>query len=183
MVPTSEASVSQQLAEARTDTWNDVTLVWSLFGSTGMIIAVGLVVSGLILLATRNWRLAVVPVLASLVQEAVFLLAANIVDRPRPPVGQLDVAPPTASYPSGHVGASAALYFTFALLALRIRIVWVRWLTFVVCLAIPPLVAFGRVYRGMHYLTDIAVGLLNGMTCALLALWWYRSQHEGSKSR
>jgi membrane-associated phospholipid phosphatase len=87
----------------------------------------------------------------------------------------LDVAPPTASYPSGHVGASTALYLTFALLALSIRTVWVRWLTVVVCLAIPLLVAFGRLYRGMHHATDVGAGLLNGITCAVLAHWWYRT--------
>jgi membrane-associated phospholipid phosphatase len=107
----------------RTDSWNTLTLAWSLLGSTGLIIGVGVIVAALILGRTKNWRLAAVPVVASILQEAIFLLAANIVDRPRPPVVHLDKAPPTASYPSGHVGASTALYLTFALLALSIRTV------------------------------------------------------------
>ena len=172
-IPTGEEALNRGLEAARTDAWNVVTLAWSLLGSTGLIIGVGILVSALILVRTGNWRLAAVPVLASVLQEAIFLLAANIVDRPRPPVAHLDEAPPTASYPSGHVGASTALYVTFALLALPIRTVWVRWLTVVVCLAIPILVAFGRLYRGMHHLTDVGAGFVNGVVCAFLAHWWY----------
>jgi membrane-associated phospholipid phosphatase len=123
-IRTREVSMSRKLEQARTDTWNDVTLACSLLGSTGLIIGVGILVAALILGRTKNWRLAAVPVLASILQEAIFLLAANVIDRPRPPVAHLDAAPPTASYPSGHVGASTALYLTFALLALHIRTVW-----------------------------------------------------------
>jgi membrane-associated phospholipid phosphatase len=47
-----------------------------------------------------------------------------------------------------------------------------------VCLAVPLLVAFGRLYRGMHHLTDIGAGLLNGITCAFLAHWWYRTNQQ-----
>ena len=61
---------------------------------------------------------------ATVLQQAIFLIAANVVDRPRPPVAQLDVAPQAASYPSGHVGASTTLYLTFALLALQVRTAW-----------------------------------------------------------
>ncbi len=176
-IPTGEESVSRSLEAARTDTWNVVTLAWSLLGSTGLIIGVGILVAALILGRTKNWRLAAVPVLATILQEAIFLLAANLVDRRRPPVMHLDEAPPTASYPSGHVGASTALYLSFALLALYIRTVWLRWLTLVVCLSVPLLVTFGRLYRGMHHITDVGAGLLNGIVCAFLAHWWYRTNH------
>ena len=179
-VGTPEVSINVALAGSRTDRWNDITLVWSLFGSTGMIIGVGIIVAALILGRTKNWRLAAVPVLAGILQEAIFLIAANIVDRPRPPVATMDEAPPTASYPSGHVGAATALYLTFALLALQIRIAWLRWLTIIVCLAMPLLVAFARLYRGMHHLTDIGAAFLNGITCVFLAYWWYRAGERSS---
>ena len=173
---TSEASISEALEQSRTATWNTVTLAWSLLGSQGGIFGVGIIVAALILGRTKDRWLAAVPVVATVLQQAIFLIAANIVDRPRPQVAQLDEAPPTASYPSGHVGASTTLYLTFALLALQIRTAWLRRLTITVCLAVPLLVAFGRLYRGMHYLTDVLAALLNGITCALLTYWWYRSR-------
>jgi membrane-associated phospholipid phosphatase len=61
--------------------------------------------------------------------------------------------------------------------------VWLRRLTVIVCLAIPPLVAFGRLYRGMHHLTDIGAAFLNGITCALLTYWWYRADKRQRDSR
>ena len=181
-IHTSEDSISVALEESRTDAWNTITLAWSLLGSQGGIIGVGIIVAALILAYTKNRRLAAVPVVASILHETIFLIAANIVDRPRPGVAHLDEAPPTASYPSGHVGASTTLYLTFALLALQIRTAWIRRLTVIVCLAVPLLVAFGRLYRGMHHLTDIGAALLNGITCALLTYWWYRSSERPSAS-
>lgn len=177
---TSESSISEALEQSRTATWNTITLAWSLLGSQGGIFGVGIIVAALILGRTKNWRLAAVPVVATILQQAIFLIVTNIVDRPRPHVAHLDDAPPTASYPSGHVGASTTLYLTFALLALQIRTAWLRWLTMIVCLAVPLLVAFGRLYRGMHHLTDVGAALLNGITCALLTCWWYRSSKRRS---
>jgi undecaprenyl-diphosphatase len=113
-----------------------------------------------------------VPAIAILVETAIFLSIASLVDRERPPVEKLDVAPPTSSYPIGHVGASTALYLAFAILARRIERSWLRRTIFI-CLATPILVAFARLYRGMHYLTDVAAGLITGIVSALLAYGWY----------
>jgi membrane-associated phospholipid phosphatase len=66
------------------------------------------------------------------------------------------------------------LYFAFALLALGIERAWLRWTTIILCLAMPLLVAFSRLYRGMHHVTDVSAGMLNGAICALLAYGWYR---------
>ena len=35
-------------------------------------------------------------------------------------------------------------------------------------------VAFARLYRGMHYVTDVAAGIVDGIVCMLLAYGWYR---------
>ena len=112
------------------------------------------------------------PAIAIAIQASVFVAATTIADRPRPTVQHLDPAPPTSSYPSGHMGASTALYLTFALMAQRIETVWLRRLVTVVCAIIPLLVGYARLYRGMHHLLDILVGMVNGIVCALLA-WNY----------
>ena len=69
---------------------------------------------------TKQWWVAVIPALAISLQATVFVIAANLVNRPRPDVERLDPAPPTSSYPSGHTGASFALYLTFALSLIHI---------------------------------------------------------------
>jgi membrane-associated phospholipid phosphatase len=70
------------------------------------------------------------------------------------------------------VGATTALYLSFALLAQRLERPWMRRLATTVCLLVPVLVAWARLYRGMHHLSDILVGAANGLACALLA-WAY----------
>jgi membrane-associated phospholipid phosphatase len=127
---------------------------------------------GLIWFLTKQWWVAVVPAIAIAVQATVFVLATAVTGRDRPEVEHLDPAPPTSSYPSGHVGASTALYFTLAAMCQRIANPVLRWVLTVACLVIPFLVAYARLYRGMHHLSDVLVGFLNGLTCAILA-WLY----------
>ena len=94
-----------------------------------------------------------------------------VTGRPRPDVPHLDPAPPTSSYPSGHVGASVALYASFAIMATTIERSWLRRTVIAVCSVIPILVAYARLYRGMHHLSDVIIGALNGLICAGLAAY------------
>ena len=100
-----EESVSKDLASHRTATWNSITAVWSHLGNTEIVIGVCVVVAAILLWRTRNWRLAVTPVIAIALQATIFVIATHVIGRPRPQVTELDPAPPTSSYPSGHVGA------------------------------------------------------------------------------
>jgi undecaprenyl-diphosphatase len=102
----------------------------------------------------------------------VFVTSAAVVGRERPDVEQLDDSPPTSSYPSGHTGASTAFYLVLAILAQRITRPALRWAATATCLLVPVLVAFARLYRGMHQPTDVALGVVNGVVCAWLA-WRY----------
>lgn len=166
--------MNDELAAHRTPGWNLVTLVWSHLGNTETVIGVCLVVAGVLLWRTRDWRFAAVPAIALLLQAIIFATVSNLVDRDRPSVAKLDVSPPTTSYPSGHTGASTALYVALALLALQIARTWLRRLVITVCLLVPLLVAFARLYRGMHHVTDVAAAGVVGLGCALLAHGWYR---------
>lgn len=172
--PRWEDGLSASLEQRRTATWDAVTRVWSLIGNTEVIIGVCVVAVGLIWWRTKQWWVAIIPAIAISVQAAVFVGSSAIVGRDRPQVRPLDPAPPTSSYPSGHAGAAVALYLTFALLAQRIEQPWLRRLVTGVCLVIPILVAVARLYRGMHHLLDIVIGILNGLCCAALAWNWLR---------
>jgi undecaprenyl-diphosphatase len=168
----SEDTISKDVQETRTSLWDDVTMVWSHIGNTEIVIGVCVVAVSLIWWRTREWWRALVPAIAIALQATVFVIATAVVGRPRPHVPHLDPAPPTSSYPSGHVGAATALYVSFALLAQSIERPALRRLVTAVFLLIPLLVAYARLYRGMHHLSDILIGALNGLACALLA-WAY----------
>ncbi|MEP6649851.1 MAG: phosphatase PAP2 family protein, partial [Lapillicoccus sp.] len=167
-----ESSVNQTLQAGRTPTWDTITMVWSRIGNTEIVIGVCVVMVALIWWLTKQWWVAVIPAIAIAIQATVFVVATAVTGRDRPEVEHLDPAPPTSSYPSGHVGAATALYFTLAALCQRIRNPALRWVLTVVCLLIPFLVGYARLYRGMHHLTDVIVGFVNGIVCAVLA-WNY----------
>jgi len=67
------------------------------------------------------------------------------------------------SFPSGHVGASTA--FFGVLLIARRRVGFV-------CVAIPVLIGFSRIYLGAHYLSDVACAAVLGTLCALVIAYF-----------
>lgn len=173
-----EAELSERLVAGRTPAMDAITSVWSNIGATFFIISACVVVVALLWWRTKQWWLAVVPAIAISVQSSVFVTAAAVVGRTRPEVEHLDAAPPTSSFPSGHVGASTAFYLTLALLSRRIRNPVLRWAATIACLAVPLLVAYARMYRGMHHPSDVVVGMFNGAVCAVLAWRYLRRESE-----
>jgi membrane-associated phospholipid phosphatase len=168
-----EDSIDRGLAAHRSATWNSITLTLSAMGNRE-IIAVAVILSvALLWWQTSDIRLALVPALAVLIAQTIFYFASTIVARARPAVVRLDQVPFTSSYPSGHSGATTALYLSLGLMALRLRHKWLRWLLATVCVLVPLAVMFARLYRGMHHPTDVAAGMLIGLTCAWLAYSWH----------
>ncbi|MEU4127103.1 diacylglycerol kinase family protein [Streptomyces virginiae] len=167
---TLEDRLSQDFAAHRSPVGNGVTAGLSLAASTEGIIAVTLLCVAVLLALppAPRWAEAVFLGVSVAVQSAVFLVVTFFVERPRPDVPQLDGAPPTSSFPSGHVGASVALYGGLAALVLhRARGPW-RYLAAGVLLLVPPAVGLSRVYRGMHHPSDVLGGLLNGAATLLV---------------
>jgi membrane-associated phospholipid phosphatase len=179
---TSEESVNTSLESSRTSLWDAVTLFFSWTGATVSIIGVCLVMVALVWWRTRQWWFAAVPLIAISLQAMVFFFTTLLIDRERPAVEKLDESPPTSSFPSGHTGAATGLYFTLALLALRIPNPALRRAVVGVCLAIPLLVATARLYRGMHRVSDVVVAIVNGSIAALLAWCWLRRSDARSEA-
>lgn len=169
-----EERLNRSLESSRTALVDNITLVFSWAGATASIIGVCLVVVALVWRHTRQWWYAVVPLIAISAQALVFFFTTLLIDRERPDVEKLDDSPPTSSFPSGHTGAATGLYFTLALMALRIRHPALRAVVVTVCLLVPFLVASARLYRGMHHVSDVVVAMVNGLVACLLAWNWLR---------
>ncbi|MEN0129107.1 MAG: phosphatase PAP2 family protein [Brevundimonas sp.] len=167
-----EKAVNDWFVDQRTPTLNDVTAVICQIGNTPIVVAIAFATMIALLVWTRQWWFALIPGLAIGLQAAVFLSSSLVVGRERPDVDHLDDAPPTSSYPSGHTGASTALYVTLALVAQRITNRALRVVVTILLLLAPLAMGTARLYRGMHSLSDVLVGLANGIVCALLA-WNY----------
>ncbi|MCC2333563.1 phosphatase PAP2 family protein [Cellulomonas wangsupingiae] len=167
-----EASINEWFVTQRTPALDAVTTVLSAIGQTEFLIGACLLAMALIWWRTRQWWYAIIPGLAVAVQAVIFLTSALVVGRERPEVEHLDHAPPTSSFPSGHTGAATAFYLTMAFGAQRITHPVARWAATVLCVLVPVAVGVARTYRGMHSLSDVVVGFLNGATCAVIA-WNY----------
>lgn len=57
-----------------------------------------------------RWRASIVLVMATIGELPTFVTVAAVVNRPRPDGSHLDMATPTASFPSEHTGAAVAFY-------------------------------------------------------------------------
>lgn len=166
-----EDGVNRAFAAHRGEPFTELSEWLSLLASTQSVIGLTLLfVAALLLLPRVAWRReAAFLALSVAAQSAVFLLVTLVVERSRPDVPHLDPAPPTSSFPSGHVGAATALFGGLAVLAAT-RLHGVRRVLAVGALAlIPVAVALSRLYRGMHHPSDVLGGLLNG-ACTLFVV-------------
>jgi undecaprenyl-diphosphatase len=102
-------------------------------------------------------------------EVTVFITASFVVDRGRPPISQLDSIPPTSSYPSGHTAAAVAFYGAIAIIVFwhtRNRVA--RSVAVAAAILLPVIVGSSRMYRGMHHLSDVAVGATIGLLSLLV---------------
>jgi membrane-associated phospholipid phosphatase len=158
-----DAGVNRWLAGERTGELNDVTIYTSETGGTLAVTALAVVAVAVAAFVWRRWREPMLVAVAVAGEVGIFLLVTLLVDRDRPPVRHLDEAPPTSSFPSGHTAATIALWGALAVLASeRARSALVRGLFLTLAVALPLLVASSRLYRGMHFPTDVLGGVALG---------------------
>jgi membrane-associated phospholipid phosphatase len=158
-----DADVSRWVAGERSPGLNDVTAVTTEIGGTLTITILAVLSVAVAALVWRRWREPMLVAVAVAGEVAIFLVVTMLVDRKRPPVPHLDEAPPTSSFPSGHTAATIVLWGALAVLASeRARSALVRGLFLTLAVLLPLLVASSRMYRGMHYLSDVLGGALLG---------------------
>lgn len=155
----------------RTPGWTDASFIGSEI--SGGVVVVGLLVLVAIVMAfKRRWRVGAFVVFAVAVESGTYRATTLLVERRRPDVERLESLPVDASYPSGHTAASIALYSGIAFL-LTSRLAQGPWRVAIwaVALAIPPIVALSRIYRGMHHPIDALAGVPIGIAAILVALF------------
>jgi undecaprenyl-diphosphatase len=143
----------------------DTVTHWMTFGAeTYTVIGIGLVFFVGMRVRLHRWRESLFLLAAVLGEVTIFVCSTLVIDRSRPPVPHLDDAPPTSSFPSGHMAAAVTLYGALALIALSSsRRPWLRAFAVTVAVVVPICVGLARLYRGMHYPTDVLAGALLGM--------------------
>ncbi len=164
-----DLAVSEWFAAQRTETLNSVAHVVANASDWAGVIPICVVLAVVGRLVWHRWREAGLIVGALLFEKAVFLSTTFLVDRPRPPVGQIGGNPPTSSFPSGHVAAAVALYMgLFVVLGWHVHGNRARALLFAVLTLPVVAVALARLELGMHHLTDVFAGAVLGVISILV---------------
>jgi len=165
-----DLDVNQWFVDHRSPGWDDFSLFWSHFADTLTIIGVA-AVACLVLWRRHEWRWIAVIVFGLVLEAGVFISVNHLVRRERPPVLTLGEAPSTFSFPSGHIAATVVLYGALAvILATATRSTVARALIFLVPVGFALSVGFARVYRGMHFLSDVIAGALLGALALITVL-------------
>jgi membrane-associated phospholipid phosphatase len=165
-----DASPVEWMAERRTPFLDALSFVGSEI-SGGFVIP-GLVGAVVIISAfQRRWLLAGFVLASIVIESATYRTTVFFVDRDRPDIERLEGLPVDASFPSGHVAASIAVYSGFALLLTsRMASTRAKALVWAAALVLPPIVAVSRMYRGMHHPSDTLAGVCIGIAALTLAL-------------
>ena len=139
-------------------------------------------ISGSKLITTLSETLTIITLTALVGETAIFTATTLFIDRPRPSVPHLDAAPPTSSFPSGHTAAAVCFYGSIAAIVLwHSRHRWIKVAAVVICAAVPVLIAGSRVFRGMHYPTDVLAGALLGAIWLTVVIYYVRSHDAGGR--
>ncbi|WP_434743407.1 phosphatase PAP2 family protein [Micromonospora sp. SH-82] len=152
----------------RTPFGDDVSYWWSKVGDTHAILLISMVFCPLVLAVWRRWRPVLFVALTMFGELTLFLATAAAVDRPRPPIENLDGPMPTSSFPSGHIAATLCLWVAVAVVVFPRTDRWWRWVFVGLAVVMPVGVAISRMYRGMHHPTDFMGAML--LTAAWIGL-------------
>ena len=103
-------------------------------------------------------------------------------DRPR--VVRLEHLPVNASYPSGHVAATIAVYGGLALLLTsRFTTPLFRAFAWAAVVGMVAFVAGSRMYRGMHHPLDVAGGIVVGIAAVIMVVFACRTAGAAAEAR
>jgi membrane-associated phospholipid phosphatase len=175
--------INRWLAEHRSPVLTDLSWLGSTVAG-GLVIPV---VVGLLLVAfvvKRKWLLAAFTLFVICIESGSYRATTLVVERDRPPVHRLEGLDPTASFPSGHIAATVALYGgLLLLLASWVGRRWFSALAIALTIALALFVGWARMYRGMHHLTDTAAGVIMGLLALGITVFAARAATAAANAR
>lgn len=141
-----------------------ITAPLSWYSGVPQTVANGAMWSGVTWLLTRDRRSAMAPAAVLAFETACFVASAALVRRPRPDrVWRPEPPHATSSFPSGHTAAAFALHGTLADLLDRYGAPGAPFFGPLLRYGIPGAIAFSRVYRGQHHISDTVAGAALGI--------------------
>jgi membrane-associated phospholipid phosphatase len=177
-----DADVPRRLLEYRQHDEVSESKMITTLSATPTIVALTVLATIACRVMFGRWREALVVIYAVVGETAIFMATTMLIDRPRPNVLHLDVAPPTSSFPSGHTAAAVCFYGSVAAIVIwHATRRWISITAVIICAAVPLTIAVSRVYRGMHYPTDVMAGGLLGALWLSVVILYVRRHSAGGR--
>ncbi|MCW4601461.1 phosphatase PAP2 family protein [Janibacter hoylei] len=146
----------------------DVARAWSALSGPWVVHPLVVVVAVTLWVRGRVGRSVLVVPAIGLVGWALGAVCKEIVQRARPEDAVVSYG--SWSYPSGHAtNAALGAVLLIALLTL-VATVWIRWGATLLVVVATALTAADRIVLGVHYVSDVAAGLVLGSALALVGL-------------
>lgn len=162
--------IAEDLAAGRTESSNDLAHWGAFIADTPVKIGISILIAALLLWKFKRWHEAVMIGLPLIFEATAFIITTFIVKRPRPDVERLLDSPVNSSFPSGHVAAATVYAALVIVVFWHTRAIWARLLAVLLAVAVPVIVAWARMYQGMHFLTDVIAGMVLGIVS--IAICW-----------
>lgn len=160
--------VANWLVAHRTPFLDDASTWCSYLADSYYKIGVSVLVFLAFLWAWRRWYEALYIGLPLVFEASAFIVITHLVERDRPAVEQLIHSEIPSSFPSGHI-AAATVYAAIAVIVFKhTRAAWARTIAVVLAVIVPLLVAWARLYQGVHFLTDAVAGVALGAASLLI---------------
>jgi len=160
--------ISEWFVPRRTPRLNSLSYAGSMMSDTVVKIAITALVCLLVLIVFKRWLEPLVIAVPLVIEASCFITVTTLVDRPRPNVPRLETSPVGSSFPSGHVAAAVVYSAIIVVVFWHARRAWIRAVAVALGVIVPICVGVSRVYRGMHFFTDVVFGALLGGACLIV---------------
>jgi undecaprenyl-diphosphatase len=149
-----DTEVLQFFVRHRQPWLTSIARVATAFGSSAVVIPLGIMVGLVARRVRRSWAPLVMLASAYVGGEALFQTLKALVGRARPPAALAIGHFTGTAFPSGHATLSAAVYGAMGALATGAR----RVAAWAAAAAVAVVVGMTRLYLGAHWLTDVLAG-------------------------
>ena len=172
MITAIDSSILQFLYGIRDDTLISAFLFLSPIGETATMLAVTLIVAPVLFFWFRERAMGTGLLITMAASTAFTYILKHVVVRARPDIMYQAYAETGFSFPSGHSSAAAAFFGFFIFVAWKkmapgpLRVVIISAAVLYVLT-----MGFGRLYLGVHYLSDVVAGFLIGVFAAFVGRW------------
>jgi undecaprenyl-diphosphatase len=172
-----DAPLTSAVIDHRSAWIDNLALAVSRLGAWPVVFPLGAALA--LAAARRSPRLAWIIVLVVATRPAFEWLLKDIVARPRPDGGRL-VAGTGFSFPSGHPLAAIATWaFVPAVVALYTHRRWLWWTSVGLAGTVVALVAWSRVWLGVHWTSDVVASLALGyLALNAVEAWLHRPRDK-----